>query len=62
VLRDLACHLYCRRLRRPLSGAALPRQVGLIMDGNRRWARQMGLAGPTQGHKHGAEHTEDVLS
>jgi short-chain Z-isoprenyl diphosphate synthase len=32
------------------------------MDGNRRWARQMGLAGPTQGHKHGAEHTEDVLS
>lgn len=31
------------------------------MDGNRRWARQMGLASPSLGHKYGAEHVEDVL-
>jgi len=62
VLRDLAYQLYCRRLRRELSGVALPRHVGLIMDGNRRWARQAGLASPSQGHKHGADHAEDVLS
>ncbi len=32
------------------------------MDGNRRWARQMGMANPSLGHKYGAEHLEDVLS
>src|ERR1700733_15383941 len=31
------------------------------MDGNRRWARQMGLASPSLGHKVGAEHVEDAL-
>jgi short-chain Z-isoprenyl diphosphate synthase len=31
------------------------------MDGNRRWAREMGLASPSLGHKYGAEHVEDVL-
>ena len=32
------------------------------MDGNRRWARQMGLASPSLGHKYGAEHVQDVLN
>ncbi|TDD12196.1 polyprenyl diphosphate synthase [Nonomuraea diastatica] len=40
----------------------LPGHVGLIMDGNRRWARQKGLAHPGLGHKAGAEHIADVLS
>ena len=61
MLRDLAYGLYARKLRRELSGVTLPRHVGLIMDGNRRWARQMGLASPSLGHKAGAEHIEDVL-
>jgi short-chain Z-isoprenyl diphosphate synthase len=62
VLRDIAYDLYSRKLRRELSGAALPEHVGLIMDGNRRWARQMGLTSPSLGHKYGAEHVEDVLN
>src|ERR1700689_2948798 len=62
MLRDLAYGLYSRKLRRELSGTALPGHVGLIMDGNRRWARQMGLASPSMGHKYGAEHVEDVLN
>src|ERR1022692_4176287 len=62
MLRDLAYDLYSRKLRRELSGAALPEHVGLIMDGNRRWARQMGLTSPSLGHKYGAEHVEDVLN
>src|ERR1700735_2320103 len=61
-MRNLAYRLYTRRLRRELSGAALPGHVGLIMDGNRRWARQTGLASPSAGHKYGAEHIEDVLN
>lgn len=56
VLRDLAYGLYGRRLRSQLSGARVPEHVGLIMDGNRRWARQMGMANPSLGHKYGAEH------
>jgi short-chain Z-isoprenyl diphosphate synthase len=54
--------LYARRLRRRLRGAALPRHIGLIMDGNRRWARKAGLASPSLGHKAGAEHVDDVLA
>ena len=34
----------------------LPGHVGLIMDGNRRWARQMGLASPSLGHKYVRDH------
>src|SRR3984885_1687082 len=57
----MAYRLYARKLLRELAGAPLPGHVGLIMDGNRRWARQMGLASPRLGHKYGAEHVEDVL-
>jgi short-chain Z-isoprenyl diphosphate synthase len=55
--------LYTRRLRRQvLAGRRLPEHVGLIMDGNRRWARQAGLDDPSLGHRAGAEHAEQVLS
>jgi short-chain Z-isoprenyl diphosphate synthase len=59
---NLLYRLYARRLRRQLAGAPMPRHVGLIMDGNRRWARQMGMANPSVGHKYGADHVEDVLT
>ncbi|MEU4584435.1 polyprenyl diphosphate synthase [Kitasatospora aureofaciens] len=59
---DLLRSLYTRRLRREVIAGPLPRHVGLIMDGNRRWARQMGMANPSLGHKVGAEHVEEVLS
>lgn len=32
------------------------------MDGNRRWAKQMGMANPSIGHQYGAEHLRRVLS
>ena len=55
--------LYTRRLRRQvLAGGQLPRHVGLVMDGNRRWARKAGLASPSLGHRYGAEHAEELLS
>ncbi|MCX4751564.1 polyprenyl diphosphate synthase [Kitasatospora sp. NBC_01287] len=59
---DFLRTLYTRRLRRQVTAGPLPRHVGLIMDGNRRWARQMGMANPSLGHKVGAEHVEEVLS
>jgi short-chain Z-isoprenyl diphosphate synthase len=31
------------------------------MDGNRRWARQVGLTDPILGHRHGAAHVSNLL-
>ncbi|MER5263149.1 polyprenyl diphosphate synthase [Actinosynnema sp. NPDC002837] len=53
--------LYARRLRRQVASGPLPRHVALIMDGNRRWAREQGYANPSIGHLHGGEHLETVL-
>jgi short-chain Z-isoprenyl diphosphate synthase len=54
--------VYTRRLRRQLAGCTMPRHVGIIMDGNRRWARRQGMANPSLGYEYGAEHVENVLS
>ncbi|MFF1920089.1 polyprenyl diphosphate synthase [Streptomyces sp. NPDC058221] len=54
--------LYVRRLRRHVASGPLPEHIGLVMDGNRRWARQMGMSNPSLGHRYGAEHVEDVLA
>lgn len=39
----------------------VPRHVGLVMDGNRRWAREQGFDNPSVGHRYGVEHIETVL-
>jgi short-chain Z-isoprenyl diphosphate synthase len=61
-LRKLVYRLYEIRLRNKLATGPLPRHVGLIIDGNRRWAKQAGLASPSDGHRLGAEHIWDALS
>ncbi len=61
-LRDLAYGAYERRLARTLvrSGAPVPKHVGVILDGNRRWARAMG-ASSAHGHKAGADKIVELL-
>ncbi len=54
--------LYANRLRHQVTSGPIPRHIGLIMDGNRRWARQAGFANPSLGHRIGAEHVEDLLA
>ncbi|SEC65902.1 short-chain Z-isoprenyl diphosphate synthase [Nocardioides exalbidus] len=39
----------------------MPTHVGVVMDGNRRWARRAGLANASDGHRRGADHVEDLL-
>ena len=39
----------------------VPAHVGVVMDGNRRWARAAGHANPSIGHRVGAEHVEELL-
>lgn len=42
-----------------LSGAILPNHLGLILDGNRRWAKEQGI--PTlQGHRRGYENLKTI--
>src|SRR6478735_5062356 len=48
-LRDLAYGVYERRLAASLAPDSIPRHVGVIVDGNRRWAREAG-AGSEVGH------------
>ncbi|NYI78636.1 undecaprenyl diphosphate synthase family protein [Nocardioides panzhihuensis] len=33
----------------------LPRHVGMVMDGNRRWAKKAGFSNPGAGHDVGAD-------
>ena len=42
-VREVLTQLYERRLARALEGADIPCHVGVIVDGNRRWARAIGL-------------------
>ena len=62
-LRDLAYGVYERQLARSLasSGGAVPRHVGVIVDGNRRWAKELGILDPNQGHRAGARKIVDLL-
>src|SRR5438045_832838 len=41
-----------------MSQSRLPRHVGIIMDGNGRWAQQRGLP-RIEGHREGAESVRD---
>ena len=52
--------LYERRLLHGLRRAAIPRHVGVMMDGNRRWARSLGEPAAA-GHRRGADHITEFL-
>lgn len=54
-LSDVAYRLYERRLVRDLEGSPLPRHVGVILDGNRRYAQERGLPSAAHGHQAGAD-------
>jgi short-chain Z-isoprenyl diphosphate synthase len=60
-LRGLAYRLYERRLEASLSPSAIPRHVGVMCDGNRRWARSAGLTDVSGGHQKGADKIFELL-
>jgi short-chain Z-isoprenyl diphosphate synthase len=61
-VRDLVYGAYERRLARSIAGSARPRHVGVILDGNRRWARAAGARDVSDGHQAGADHISDLLA
>ncbi len=60
-VRDLVYSVYERRLKASLAAAPRPRHVGVILDGNRRWARAAGQTDVNTGHRRGADKIAEVL-
>jgi short-chain Z-isoprenyl diphosphate synthase len=63
-LRDVVYAAYEKRLAQGLarSHAAVPRHVGVILDGNRRWARATGHRSVSEGHQRGADKISELLA
>jgi short-chain Z-isoprenyl diphosphate synthase len=60
-LRGLVYRLYERRLEAKLSPPAIPTHVGVMCDGNRRWARSAGFPDVSSGHQAGADKIFELL-
>ncbi|MGH7265678.1 MAG: polyprenyl diphosphate synthase [Candidatus Rokuibacteriota bacterium] len=58
----LLYYLYGRRLESEIRRRPMPRHVGIILDGNRRWAREQGLRDPIEAYRVGAEKLDEVLA
>ena len=61
MLRELVYRFYERQLERRVRSGPLPRHVGVILDGNRRYARKMGYSRVAEGHRRGADKVEELL-
>jgi short-chain Z-isoprenyl diphosphate synthase len=59
-LREVLYSAYERRLARALTSTVIPRHVGVILDGNRRWAKASG-AQTSHGHRAGGDKVLDFL-
>ncbi|GAB3602345.1 isoprenyl transferase [Microbacterium aureliae] len=53
--------LYINRLRRRLRPEDVPHHVAMMIDGNRRWARQLGYDSAAHGHRAGAAKMREFL-
>jgi short-chain Z-isoprenyl diphosphate synthase len=61
VVSNLAYRVYERRLTAQIAAAPLPRHIGVILDGNRRYARERGMPDPNLGHLAGARKIDEFL-
>lgn len=61
-MRALVYRLYEYRLAREIAGGPMPAHVGVILDGNRRYARERGMPDAAGGHQAGAERVVPFLS
>jgi len=52
--------IYRSWLKKTIDGGEKPKHIGVIMDGNRRWARERDMI-PWEGHWEGADKVEEFL-
>lgn len=62
MFRAVVYRLYQAQLERAVRSSALPQHVGVILDGNRRYAKKRGLATAGQGHRAGADKAEELIA
>jgi len=60
IISDAAYQAYERRLLKQVQDSPVPEHVAIIMDGNRRFAEEIGLSTP-MGHELGKQKLEEVL-
>lgn len=60
-MRSLLYYLYARRLAREVARHPRPRHVGIILDGNRRHGRALGITEPRSIYGLGADRLDAVL-
>src|SRR5690606_31595701 len=53
--------LYSSRLRRQITAGSVPEHVAMVIDGNRRWARQLGYDSVAHGYRAGAAKIIEFL-
>ncbi|MFT4050941.1 MAG: isoprenyl transferase [Microbacterium sp.] len=59
--KGILYRLYSSRLKRSLTPETVPHHVAMMIDGNRRWARQAGMATVAAGHRAGAAKMHEFL-
>ena len=59
-LVDTAYKAYEKKLLKMVKEGKIPQHVGIIMDGNRRFARELDMK-PTEGHSKGRDKLEEVI-
>ena len=60
-VKNLVYGVYERQLLRQLDGVERPRHIGVMCDGNRRWAREAGFVDVNHGHRVGAQKIAEML-
>lgn len=60
IIADTAYKQYEKRLSKDVLANPVPHHIAIIMDGNRRFAKELGL-GTGQGHKEGRNKLEEML-
>ena len=61
LIKEPFYRVYIHRLRKQALTWQPPHHIGLIMDGNRRFARQSGFSSALDGHQRGAAKLHEVL-
>ena len=60
-MRNLLYRFYEKQLEAGLRSEDLPKHVGVMVDGNRRWAKEQGFQKAGIGHEAGAKHIVNFL-